>query len=549
MDARTGAATSTMQDVDLNVADILQHGAQNYGDSTVSTLHGDRISVTTFEDIAERAGRLGAALQALGVKPGDVIGTLAWNTREHLESYFAVPGVGAVLHTLNLRFSVEQLSWCLNDAKTSILIVDETLLDIVVRSLASTPHVRTVIWFRNGEGGDAEENTRLLSERGVTVLEYGALVAAHEPLTEWVRVPERAGAALCYTSGTTGNPKGVVYSHRSIWLHSLVNTSAMQFGLSSVDTILPAVPMFHVMGWNLFYSAFMVGSGLVLTNRFTQARHLLAAIQSVKPTFGAGVPTIWNDIAHEYGTAGGTSDLTSLTRISSGGATVPESLIRWWQTGHGITILHGCGMTETSSTMTSGLPERSIGDRSFSTSQRTQGKFVIGVQARIVDADGIVLPRNGTAAGELQLRGPWVASGYLTRGPELTPDGWLPTGDIASIDEHGYLTYTDRIKDVIKSGGEWISSLALEAHLASHPDVREAVVVAVEDERWQERPVAIIVARDDVPTVESLQDHVAAAFPRFWVPDRWVFVDSLPRTSVGKFDKKALRSSLPELLT
>ncbi|BCW73519.1 long-chain-fatty-acid--CoA ligase [Arthrobacter sp. NicSoilB8] len=541
---------STMQDIELSIADILEHGARNFAESKVFTHYEDGVRETNFASISEKSSRLGTALKTLGVAPGDRVGTLAWNTREHLECYFAIPGLGAVLHTLNPRFSTDQLTWCITDAGTSVIIVDDMLLATLVDCIGLTPGVRAVIHYANGvPGPDSETHLDAIARAGIAVYKYDELVNASEAIAEWVRVPERSAAALCYTSGTTGQPKGVLYSHRSIWLQSLLNTSGAQFGLSRQDTILPAVPMFHVTGWNLLFSAFMVGSNIILTNRSNQAKPLLEAITELRPTFGAGVPTIWGDVAHAYDLEkDGTYDISSLTRISSGGAVVPDGLISWWQISHHVAILHGCGMTETSSTMTSGIPPQGFDFETLSPYQRTQGQFLIGVQSRIVDECGSPLPNDGRRAGELQLRGPWVASGYLNgQGDTLTADGWLPTGDIANISPDGYVTYTDRIKDIIKSGGEWISSVALEAHLAGHAGVREAAVIAVDDDKWQERPAAIIVASGERPAAASLREYVAAAFPKFWVPDHWIFLDALPRTSVGKYDKKLLRERFRSL--
>lgn len=542
---------STMQQVDLSLLDVLEHGARNFGGTEVVARYEDGTRLTTFGEIRERAACLSAGLRALGVQVGDRVGTFAWNTPEHLESYFAVPGMGAVLHTMNPRFSTEQLTWCLHDAQTTVVIVDSSLADHFAELLTREQPIRAIIIYENGDptGGDAcQRLIRRATSRGISVASYAELTDAHRGEDAFHHVPETSAAALCHTSGTTGNPKGVAYSHRSIWLHALLNTSAAQFGLNSQDTILPAVPMFHVMGWNLSFSAFMVGSRLILTNRWNQAEPLLQLITEHRPTFGAGVPTIWNDVARRYDEDGGEKyALSSLARMSSGGAAVPESLIRWWQEKHGITVFHGCGMTETSSTMTSGFPPGGIDLSQLSPYQRTQGQFLVGVQNRIVDDDGRVLPRDGKTAGELQLRGPWVTGAYLNREePALTEDGWLPTGDIATITPNGYLQYTDRSKDIIKSGGEWISSVALENHLAGYPGVHEAVVIGVDDKRWQERPAAILVCHGERPTIAALKEHLLEQFPRFWVPDEWIFVEEIPRTSVGKYDKKMLRTNYRE---
>ncbi|WP_156316657.1 long-chain-fatty-acid--CoA ligase [Leucobacter japonicus] len=540
-----------MQQVDLSVLDILEHGAHNFGTAEVITRYEDGTRVTTFREIRDRAASLSAGLRGLGVSVGDRVGTFAWNTPEHLECYFAVPGMGAVLHTMNPRFSTEQLTWCLQDAQTTVAVVDSSLAEPFADLLTREQPIRAIVIYENGEPLGSEACQRLISRavsRGIEVRAYPEVLAGHAGEDAFQHVPETLAAALCHTSGTTGNPKGVAYSHRSIWLHSLLNTSAAQFGLNSQDTILPAVPMFHVLGWNLAFSSFMVGSQLILTNRWNQAEPLLQLITEHRPTFAAGVPTIWNDVAHSYDQDGGENyDLSSLQRMSSGGAAVPESLIRWWQQGHEVAVFHGCGMTETSSTMASGFPPGGIDLKEISPYQRTQGQFLIGVQNRIVDDEGRELPRDGEAAGELQLRGPWITGAYLNREETaLTEDGWLPTGDIATITHNGYLQYTDRSKDIIKSGGEWISSVALENRLAGYPGIHEAVVIGIDDERWQERPAAILVCHGVRPEIASLKEHLLEEFPKFWIPSQWIFVEEIPRTSVGKYDKKKLRAEYRE---
>lgn len=533
---------STMQDVDLSVVDVLDHAREQFPRSTVTTSYASGARTTSFEDIHRRITQLSNGLRSAGVTIGDRVGTFAWNTQEHLECYFAVPAIGAILHTINPRFSTEQLRWCLADAGTSVIVCDSSLLASLAELAGQTSDLRVVVHFENGPATDAELPLEQLRAAGVATLSYEDLLASGDDVAHWTYLDERDAAALCYTSGTTGNPKGVVYSHRSIWLHSLVNTSAAQFALSDADLIFPIVPMFHVLAWNLPFSAFMVGSSLLLGNRWNQSSPLLQLITEHRPTFAAGVPTVWSDLAHGFDGAEGSHDISSLKRISAGGAVVPKSLIEWWQVGHGVDVLHGCGMTETSSTLTSGAPPGGFGPGSVSESQATQGRFLIGVRSRIVDDEGAPLPKDGRAAGELQLRGPWITGSYLNaEASALTEDGWLPTGDIATVSSDGYVTYTDRAKDIIKSGGEWISSIALEAHLCGHPSVLEAAIIAVDDVKWQERPAAIVVTTGTPPTETELRAWVTRAFPNFWVPDTWTFVDGIPRTSTGKFDKKALR--------
>ena len=523
---------STMMDFPLTIGHIFAHGRTLYADSEVVTCEADgarrRIQ---FGALADRAEQLAAALRRLGVEPGDRVATFAWNNSEHQEAYFAIPGMGAAMHTINIRLSAEQIRYIIGHAEDSVLIADASLAPVLGPVLAA--------------GGDEVKSLRHLivygdGDRSLLpgAIDYEELLAAERPGYPWPEIEETSAAAMCYTSGTTGWPKGVVYSHRSAFLHTLGLCSGEALGLSQYDRLLPVVPMFHGNAWGMPYAAWLVGADLLLPNRFTQAAPLARFIAAERATVAAAVPTVWYDML-----ALDNADLSSLRTILCGGAAVPRSLIEAYEQRLGVRILQGWGLTETSPVASLSFPpkhgpaERAIEYRA------TAGRPLGGVEARVVDDEGQVLPSDGHATGEIEVRGPWVAAAYYKDpAPEKFRDGWLRTGDVGRIDAKGYITISDRAKDVVKSGGEWISTLELESAILTHPAVREVAVIAAPDERWGERPLACIAR---VPgrsvTPEELRAHLSGQVVKWWLPEQWAFVDDVPRTSVGKHDKKLLR--------
>jgi acyl-CoA synthetase (AMP-forming)/AMP-acid ligase II len=523
---------STMMDFPLTIGHIFEHGRTLYADSEVVTSEADggrrRIQ---FGALADRAGQLAAALRRLGVEPGDRVATFAWNNQEHQEAYFAIPGMGAVMHTINIRLSAEQIRYIIGHAEDSVLIADASLAPVLGPVLADggdeVKSLRHLIVFGEGDRSALPEH-----------IDYEELLAAERPGYPWPEIDEHAAAAMCYTSGTTGLPKGVVYSHRSTFLHTLGVASGEVLGISQYDRLLPVVPMFHANAWGMPYAAWLVGADLLLPNRFTQAAPLARFIAAERATLAAAVPTVWYDVLGLEN-----PDLSSLRMILCGGAAVPRSLIEAYEQRLGVNIVQGWGLTETSPVASLSFPpkhgpaERAIEYRS------TAGRPLGGVEARVVDDEGKVLPCDGHATGEIEVRGPWVTAGYYKDpAPEKFRDGWLRTGDVGRIDERGYITISDRAKDVVKSGGEWIATLELESAILTHPAVREAAVIAAPDERWGERPLACVaLVPGQSVTPEELRAHLAGLVVKWWVPDQWVFVDHVPRTTVGKHDKKLLR--------
>jgi fatty-acyl-CoA synthase len=463
-----------------------------------------------------------------------------WNNAEHLTAYVAVPAMGAVLHTLNIRLFPDQVVYIANEADDQVVLVDMSLAQLLAPMLPRLETVHSVIAV--GEG-----DTAPLEQTGKTVLRYDEIIAGESAEFDWPDIDENSAAAMCYTSGTTGNPKGVVYSHRSSYLHTMAACTANGIGVGSSDCVLPVVPMFHANAWGLPYAALMAGADLVMPDRHLDARSLIDMIEKLRPTIAGAVPTIWNDVLH-YLDKDPDHDLSSLRLVACGGSAVPLSLMRAFEEKHGVQIRQLWGMTETSPMATMAWPPPGTPEEEHWPLRATQGQPVCGVEARIVDDDDNVLPNDGVAVGELEVRGAWITGSYY-RGHDASKfaSGWLRTGDVGRIDERGFITLTDRSKDVIKSGGEWISSVELENYLIAHPDVVEAAVVGVPDERWEERPLAVVVLKEGASAdAAGLRQYLADKVVRWWLPERWTFVDQIPRTSVGKYDKKAIRASHAE---
>ncbi len=514
-----------MQDRQLTVHSLYRHGAAIYPDSQIEGFDGRGFRRSTYSHTAERIAKLAGALRRLGVRSLDRVGTFLWNTPEHLEAYLAIPSMGAVLHTLNLRLFPDQLAYVVNHAEDRVIIVDESLAPVLAKAAPQFKTVEQYLVIGGNPGCLPGE-----------CLDYEELLAAEAPQEDWPDLEERTAAAMCYTSGTTGNPKGVVYSHRSIYLHSLCLTSANCMGLSESDRVLVVTAMFHANSWGLPHAAWLAGSDCLFPGRFLQAEALCRMIAAGRPTISSGVPTIWSDVLR-YADAHPT-DLSSLRLVLSGGSAVPRILMENFQSRHGVRIVQAWGMTELSPLGTIAQPGRGTEDH-----LATAGRVLAGVELRIVD-DGRVLPTDGESVGEIQARGPWVAGAYYGEdAPEKFQDGWLRTGDVGTLDRRGYLQVKDRSKDVIKSGGEWISSIDLENAIMAHPDVLEAAVVGVPDPRWDERPLACVVLKDGaVVSTDELRAFLAERVVKWWIPEKWAFVEEIPKTSVGKFDKKRLRA-------
>lgn len=533
---------STMQDSQLTIAEVLKHGTTVHGDAEVVTATADGVRRATYAEVGARAAQLAHALRGLGITGDERVATFQWNNQEHLEAYLAVPGMGAVLHTLNIRLFPEQLVYIANHAEDRVVIVDDSLVGLLSPHL---PAFETVTHVLVAGPEAAAADLESLRASGRQVLLYEDVLADQPTDFDWPAVDELDAAAMCYTSGTTGNPKGVVYSHRSAYLHSLSVATGNVAGLSFHDRVLPIVPMFHANAWGLAYAAYMTGASLCMPDRWLQAEPLVRFIQESRPTVSGAVPTVWNDV---LGHLDAHTDVTldSLRLILCGGSAVPLALQKALSQRHGLEVRQAWGMTETSPVASAGLsPVGAEGDEAWRF-RATQGRLLCGVEGRIVADDGSTLPRDGSAVGELEVRGPWVTgSYYASEDPDSAAkfhDGWLRTGDVGMLDERGYITLTDRAKDVIKSGGEWISSVELENALMGHPAVLEAAVVGIPDVKWDERPLASVVVRDGHSvTAEELREFLLADFAKWQLPDAWAFIDEVPRTSVGKFDKKVLR--------
>ncbi|MGH3720402.1 MAG: fatty acid--CoA ligase [Pseudonocardiaceae bacterium] len=545
------AVDSTMMDVPLTVGMIMRHGTTVHGDGEVLTWTGDGVRRASYAQVGRRAAQLAGALRGLGVTGDQRVATFQWNNQEHLEAYLAISAMGAVVHTLNPRLAPDQVAWIANHAHDDVVIVDGSLVPLLARALPNMTTVRHVIVVGRADesGAVSQADTSALEGAGKPLHSYHEVLASAPEEFDWpTDIDERSAAAMCYTSGTTGNPKGVAYSHRSAYLHTMCICTGEAMALTSADRILPVVPMFHANAWGLPYAALMSGASLIMPDRFLQAEPLVRLIAAQRPTFAAAVPTIWGDVLRHLRERGG--DMSSIRQVLCGGSAAPLALIKAFDEELGVRITQAWGMTEISPIGSIATPPVGARDEEVWRYRAGAGRLVAGVEGRVVgDDDDVVLPRDGRSVGEIQVRGPWVTARYYedaeagVQDAARFHDGWLRTGDVGTLDALGYITITDRAKDVIKSGGEWISSVALENLLMDHPKVIEAAVVAVPDDKWVERPLATVVIADgERISAAELRDHLSASVPAWQLPERWSFVTEVPKTSVGKFDKKLIRA-------
>ncbi|MDP9901063.1 long-chain-fatty-acid--CoA ligase [Variovorax ginsengisoli] len=530
-----------MQDRPLMISSLIDHAATFHPETeiVVRTVEGP-VHRTHYREVQRRAKRVANAMQSLGVTPGQRVGTLAWNTHRHLELYYGVSGTGAVLHTVNPRLFPEQIDYIVNHAEDQVLFFDISFAPLVAQLAPSLRTVHTYVAMTDRAHMPVLDLPRLLC--------YEELIAAESEDFTWPVFDERTASSLCYTSGTTGNPKGVLYSHRSTVLHSLMECAPDTFNVHSGMTLLLAVPMFHANAWGMPYSAAMAGAKLVMPGPKLDGHSLYELMRDEKVTFSQAVPTVWL-MQFQYFDAHPEIDTLALglQRIGVGGAATPRSMIERFERDFGADFVQGWGMTETSPIGVIGnlLPKhRHLPKEAQTTVKMKQGRGVWGVELKIVDEQGLRLPHDGTAFGHLHVRGPWIANGYFKGegGTVLDAEGYFPTGDVATVDADGYVQLVDRAKDVIKSGGEWISSIDLENAANAHPAVAEAAVIGVPHPQWQERPLLVVVRRPGLEvTAAELRLFLSERVAKWWLPDDVVFVESLPHTATGKLLKTRLR--------
>ncbi len=533
-----------MMDYPLTLDHILEHAKRFYPNKRILTkLPSGEMHEYDYLSLHKRSKKLANVLQTLGVKEGERVGTFAWNNFQHMEMYYGIPCSGAVCHTLNIRLAPEELAYLIDHAEDQVIFVDGTLLPLMQKVAPHVKSVRHYVLFHTGKSAaSALPNVSF----------YEDLMNEASEDFEWKSRDENMAAGLCYTSGTTGSPKGALYSHRSMFLHTLGVNLSNSLGMRETDTVLPVVPMFHAMAWGLPYACIMNGADLILPGPHLQPASLAAMLSDYRVTVAAGVPTIWGGLYQELKAR--PRDVSSIRALIVGGAAMPRSLIEAFEKELGVNVLHAWGMTETSPLGTVSILRNhhsSLSDREKLDIKATQGYAVPMVDLRIVDESGKELLWDGKTMGEVQVRGPWIIRQYykMENTPDkFTNDGWFRTGDVATVNADGFMNITDRTKDVIKSGGEWISSVALENALMAHPKVLEAAVISVPDAKWTERPLAAIVAKPNAGEInkEEVLSYLAERFPRFWLPEFISIISSIPKTSVGKFDKKLLRKQHAE---
>jgi fatty-acyl-CoA synthase len=533
-----------MMSYPLTIDRILEHANRVYPEKRIySKLPGGSMHHYSYAHLYRRVKRLSNVLERLGVRPGDRVGTFAWNNYQHLELYFGAPAAGAVCHTLNLRLFPDQLAFVINHAEDRVIFVDGTILPLLERVAERISGVSHFVLFNADKGVESKLKN---------VLHYEELMADVDEDFEWKVQDEEQAMGLCYTSGTTGDPKGVLYSHRSMYLHTVGECQANALGLMERDVVLLVVPQFHAMAWGLPYACAASGAEMILPGPDLSPHALAELITGHKVTIAAGVPTVWTGLYHEL--RSNPRDVSTIRALVVGGAAMPRALIEAYEKELGVNVLHAWGMTETSPLGTVSIPigrHRGLPPNERWDVKAKQGYPIAGVELRLTSESGEELGWDGVTMGELQVRGPWVAREYFKLGASeehFTKDGWFRTGDVATIGEDGFLQITDRTKDLIKSGGEWISSVAIENALMAHPKVAEAAVIAIPSEKWSERPLAVVVPSQGATDVthEELSAHLLAQFPRFWLPDEVVLLKEIPKTSVGKFDKKVLRHRYAE---
>ncbi|MFK7732773.1 MAG: long-chain fatty acid--CoA ligase [Pseudomonadales bacterium] len=529
-----------MQQVGFNLISILQHAATAHGSTEVVTnsVEGGKHSIC-YSEMYERTAKLANSLQKMGLQQGDRIGTMAWNTWRHLECWYAIGGSGAVCHTLNPRLFADQIDFIVNHAEDRFIFVDISFVPVIAAVIDRLPTLEQIVVMTDAE------HMPDTSAFTVPVHCYEDLIADEQPTFDWPEIDENGASSLCYTSGTTGNPKGVMYSHRSNVMHSLSTCGPDVFNLKATDTCLMIVPMFHANSWGLAFSAPMIGSKLVLPGPHMDGASIYNLITEEQCTNSAAVPTVWTGLLDYMDAEGKT--IPSLKETVIGGSAVPRSMIEKFDEAYGVDVIHAWGMTEMSPLGTMNRPLAFM--NSLTAAERMdirckQGRAPYGVEMKIVDDEGNRLPHDGEAFGRLLVRGIWVIERYYKQQEsELDADGWFDTGDVANIDKHGYMQITDRSKDIIKSGGEWISSVDIENLAMGHPELQIAACIGVKHVKWEERPLLLAVKKPGCePSKQDVLDYIAAAFAKWQVPDDVVFIDEMPLTATGKIDKKPLRA-------